>query len=208
MYDNAISARDAGVNFAFLSGNSVWGVIPMLPSSKGQPYRVIRREDKFIGEELSAMLNKQRGTKQKYPAGPDAGLLMGGITAGIGGGPWTCVNPDHWLYEGTGMKEGDMIEGLVGWEWHGRPAKDLPGMEFVAHSETRNGAGKPQSPHIATIYDGPKGNVVFNAGSIWWAQGLSSPPGHVLPAHKAAQPQGPDPRVQRMMSNVFDRFIQ
>ena len=81
-------------------------------------------------------------------------------------------------------------------------------MEFVAHGETANGAGKAQAPHIATIYDGPKGNVVFNAGTIWWAQGLSSPPGHVLPAHKAAQPQGPDPRVQRMMSNVFDRFIR
>ena len=127
---------------------------------------------------------------------------------GIGGGPWTCVNPGHWLYEGTGMREGDTVPGLIGWEWHGSPAKDLPGMEFVAHGETENGAGKAQTPHIATIYDGPKGNIVFNAGTIWWAQGLSSPPGHVLPAHKAAQPQGPDPRVQRMMSNVFNRFIK
>ena len=49
----------------------------------------------------------------------------------------------------------------------------------------------------------PKGNVVFNAGTIWWAQGLSSPPGHVLPAHKAAQPQGVDSRVQRMTENLF-----
>jgi len=52
-----------------------------------------------------------------------------------------------------------------------------------------------------------KGNVVFDAGSIWWAQGLSSPPGHVLPANNAAKPQGPDKRVQRIMKNVFDRFI-
>jgi hypothetical protein len=28
-----------------------------------------------------------------------------------------------------------------------------------------------------------------------------------LPAHKAAKPQGPDERVQRMTKNVFDRFI-
>ena len=62
-------------------------------------------------------------------------------------------------------------------------------------------------PHIATFYNGPKGNIVFDAGSIWWAQGLSSPPGHVLPANGAAKPQGPDKRVQRMMKNVFDRFI-
>ena len=63
------------------------------------------------------------------------------------------------------------------------------------------------SPHAATIYDGPKGNVVFNTGTIWWAQGLSSPPGHVLPAHHHAKPQGPDPRVQRMAKNLCDRFV-
>lgn len=206
MYDNTIAARDAGVNFAFLSGNSVWGVVPLLPSAEGQPHRIMRREDKFIGEKLSKMLNQRRGTKPKYPAGPDAGLLMGGITAGIGGGPWTCANPDHWLYEGTGMKEGDTVEGLVGWEWHGRPAKDLPGLEVLAAGPMLPKNPK-YGPHAATIYDGPKNNVVFNAGTIWWAQGLSSPPGHVLPANKA-KPQGPDPRVQRMMKNVFDRFIK
>ncbi len=208
MYDNAIAARDAGVNLAFLSGNSVWGVVPLMPSSSGQPHRVMRREGVFVGEENYERFLKSRGATHNYPPGPDGALLMGGRMAGIGGGPWTCVNADHWLYEGTGMKEGDTVPGLIGWEWHGTPATDLPGMEFVAHSETKNGAGKTLSPHIATIYDGPKGNVVFNAGSIWWAQGLSSPPGHVLPGHRAAQPQGPDRRIQRMMSNVFNRFIK
>lgn len=208
MYDNVMAARDAGVNLAFLSGNSVWGVVPLMPSAQGQPHRVMRREGVFVGEENYERFLKSRGATHNYPAGPDGALLMGGRMVGIGGGPWTCVNPNHWLYEGTDMKEGDTVPGLIGWEWHGSPAKDLPGMEFVAHGETENGAGKAQTPHIATIYDGPKGNVVFNAGTIWWAQGLSSPPGHVLPAHKAAQPQGPDPRVQRMMSNVFDRFIK
>ena len=31
--------------------------------------------------------------------------------------------------------------------------------------------------HEATIYPGPKGNTVFNAATIFWAQGLASPPG-------------------------------
>ena len=120
----------------------------------------------------------------------------------------TCAKPDHWLYESTDMKEGDAVKGLVGWEWHGSPARDLPGHEILTKGETKGGKGKLKSHHEATIYDGPKGNVVFNTGTIWWAQGLSSPLGHVLPAHKAARPQGPDPRVQRMMENVFDRFIK
>ena len=97
---------------------------------------------------------------------------------------------------------------MVGWEWHSDPARDLPGHEVLAKGPTKGGKDNPRPPQTTTIYDGPKGNVVFNAGTIWWAQGLSSPPGHVLPAHKAAQPQGPDPRVQRMMENVFDQFIK
>ena len=52
-----------------------------------------------------------------------------------------------------------------------------------------------------------KGNVVFDAGSIWWAQGLSSPPGHVLPANDGAKPQGPDKRVQQITRNLFERMI-
>ena len=81
-------------------------------------------------------------------------------------------------------------------------------MEILAKGETKGGDGKSKTPHEATIYDGPKDNVVFNAGTIWWAQGLASPPGHVLPAHKAARPQGADPCVQRMIENVFNRFIK
>jgi len=80
MYDNVSAARDAGVNLAFLSGNSVWGVVPLLPSAEGQPHRIIRREGVFVGERF--------GTRPgaKYPPGPDGALLMGGRMAGIGGG--------------------------------------------------------------------------------------------------------------------------
>ncbi|MFP6645494.1 MAG: N,N-dimethylformamidase beta subunit family domain-containing protein [Candidatus Latescibacterota bacterium] len=104
------------------------------------------------------MYNKQVGFK--YPPGPDGAQLMGGRHGrdGIGGGDWICFAPDHWLYEGTGMEEGDTVKGLVGWEWHGEPAIDLPGMEILAYSTPVNNKGKPRLlPHAATIYDGPKG---------------------------------------------------
>ena len=207
MYNKVSTARDAGVNLAFLSGNSVWGVVPLLPSGQGQAHRTLRRESKFLGEKLSKMFDKKRGYSSAYSPGPDGGLLMGGRTAGIGGGAWTCADPGHWIYEGTKMQKDEAIEGLVGWEWHGSPAHDLPGLKVLAE-----GPMLPNNPHYrphaATIYDDPKDNIVFNAGTIWWAQGLSSPPGHVLPAHKHAKPQGPDPRVQQMIENLFQRFLQ
>ncbi len=186
----------------------MFGVVPLLPSAEGQPHRIMRRESYFIGEELYKQAQERRGIKLKYPPGQDGALLMGGRHAGLGGGDFVCTKPEHWLYEGTDMKEGDAVEGLVGWEWNGHPARDLPGHEILATSNAVDGRNRLDSSHAATIYNGPKDNVVFNAASIWYAQGLSSPPGHVLPANRHARPQGPDSRVQRMTANLFNRFIQ
>ena len=38
-----------GLNVAFLSGNSVCGVVPLLPSADGRPHRVITRIGLFGG---------------------------------------------------------------------------------------------------------------------------------------------------------------
>src|SRR5262245_65874046 len=43
MFANVTQARDAGVNLAFLSGNSVSGQVELRPSTDGRPNRVMRR---------------------------------------------------------------------------------------------------------------------------------------------------------------------
>ena len=136
--------------------------------------------------------------------GSDGAQLMGArwTPPGRGSGDWTCAMPDHWLFEGTGMKKGDSVKGLVGWEWHGAPAMDLPGMQVVAEGETLINGKKP-GHYTATVYDGPKGNIVFNCATIWWANGLSSPPGHVNPSRHGVNQQGPDERVQQITLNAL-----
>ena len=96
-----------------------------------------------------------------------------------------------------------LLPGLVGWEWHGDPA-DIPGLEVVARGKVKNRGAT--GTYTATIYPGPKGNVVFNAATIWWSDGLSAPPGYVRPSAHGNSPKGPDPRVQRMTTNLFERF--
>ena len=125
---------------------------------------------------------------------------------GQGVGDWTCAMPDHWLFEGTGMKKGDSVKGLIGWEWHGAPAMDLPGMSVVAEGNAFKGKQK-MGRYTSTLYDGPKDNVVFNAATIWWANGLSSPPGHVNPSRHGVTQRGPDKRVQKITQNLFQRMI-
>src|SRR5262249_36178999 len=93
---------------------------------------------------------------------------------------------------------------LVGWEYHGQPVGGLKSLVVVATSPIRD---RPQSqPHTATVYDGPKGNLVFNAGTCWWNMVLSTPPGFVNPPKRDFSNN--DPRVQRITRNVLDRMIR
>lgn len=137
--------------------------------------------------------------------GPSEATLIGArstfpITGAL---DWTCADEKHWLFERTGMKNGDGIPGLVGWEWHGNPA-DIPGIQVVARGEYRQ--RNVRGPHAATIYPGPKDNFVFNASTIWWADGLSAPPGYLHPVLRGVQSKGPDARVQQITANLFERF--
>ena len=111
--------------------------------------------------------------------------------------------PDHWLFAGTGMKQGEGIAGLVGWEFHGDPAP-IPGLTVVASGPTQDAPGKLNGGMFtATMHSGPRANVIFNASTCWWGDGLSEPPGYVRPSVYTS-PLGPDPRAQRITQNILD----
>jgi hypothetical protein len=68
------------------------------------------------------------------------------------------------------------------------------------------GGTRPQQ-WAASIHPGPKNNFVFNAATIFWAQGMSNPPGHMLPWSHASRPHGADERVQRITENLLRRSL-
>lgn len=203
MFANVKAAISAGVNAAFLSGNTCCFVAPFFPSTTGQPNRAITRAGRYGG--LSPQEEAYMGP---FPEeGPNEATLIGARTVSPfnGSGDWICTNERHWIFQGTGMKKGDRIRGLVGWEFHGDPA-DIPGLEVVASGQTVNG-GDQMATYTATVYPGLKGNHVFNAATIFWSEGLSAPPGHIPPHSHYGRPHGPDKRVQRITENVLERFV-
>jgi len=204
-YESVVAMRDAGVHVMFFSGNSVCWVTPLRAGSDGRPNRIMFRGGPYGGNYVYAeQREKEHGP---FPhRGPDEGYLIGSrnVDPVNGGGDWIVAQPDHWIFEGTGMKQGDRVPGLIGWEYHGDPPKDLPGLEVVAEGTALQGGDNPQH-WTATIYPGPKGNFVFNASTIFWCQDLSSPPGHMLPWSHWSRPHGPDARVQRITQNLLTR---
>ncbi len=208
MYEEATKARDNGLSFAFLCGNSVAGEIQFYDSFLDRPGRVFAKTPNvnFL----------------------DESKLMGVNSYGVGYGDWVVKNHDHWIYEGTGLKEGDRIPAMIGWEFHGNPDPDIKGLVVVAESEL----SQTERLHSGIIYQGPKGNWVFNAGTCWWSEGLSQPPGHI-PAGDAGMEESPylyakDPysrsapaghnpggrtfgvnqQIQKITANVLNRMIQ
>lgn len=207
-YDSVVKMRDAGVNLLFLSGNSVCWVTPQKPSTDGRPNRVMFRGGPYGGKyKFAEDREKKHGP---FPErGPDEGYLIGArnVEPVNGGGDWICTKPEHWMFKGTGMKKGDRVPGLIGWEYHGDPPADIKDLEIVAAGTAWQGGTRPQQ-WTATIYPGPKGNYVFNASTIFWSQGLSAPPGHMLPWSHWSRPHGPDERVQRITHNLLARAIR
>jgi hypothetical protein len=202
-FDHVQAAIRAGVHAAFLSGNTCCFVAPYGPSAGGAPDRTLTRAGRYGG-----IRPKERKFMADLPLeAPNEATLIGAqtVTPFNGSGDWIVTRPDHWLFAGTGLRKGEGIPGLVGWEFHGEPAT-IPGLEVVAEGPTWT-AGDEESHYTATIYAGPKGNLVFNASTIFWSQGLSAPPGHMPPISHHGRPHGPDPRVQRITRNLLERFL-
>ena len=204
MFNHLQAAIGAGLSVAFFSGDTCFGRIDPRPDSNGAANRIYGRTGVFGPpggtRDFVAMdsLPHQR---------PYANELVGAHSTGpvTGGADWICSQPDHWIFEGTGMKPGDGIPGLVGWEWHGDPAP-IPGLEVVSTGPTQSKPGELNGGiYTATVYPGPKANFVFNASTCWWADGLAAPPGYVRPSVYTT-PKGPDARAQRITTNVLNRM--
>jgi hypothetical protein len=206
MFNNVRGAVQRGLNVAFFSGNVCCGRIDPRPNSLGMPNRIFSRTD-FWGPRDEEEIRRFPAMALLPHQSPNSSLLVGAgnIPPTTGGADWMCGLPDHWVFEGTGMKRGEGIPGLVGWEWHGDPAK-IPGLVVLGSAPTQSAPGKPNGGvYTATIFPGPKSNFVFNASSCWWADGLSEPPGYVRPSVYTS-PKGPDARAQRITANILRRM--
>lgn len=201
MYENVRAAIAAGVSVGFFSGNSVCGRV--LFDESGKAFERVG----VFGPPGGTREFAQMSSLKHEP--PYANALVGAHSTGpvTGGADWICTAPEHWIYKDTGMQAGDRVPGLIGWEWHGDPA-DIEGLEIVATGPTQSAPGKPNGgTYTATVYPGPRGNIVFNAATIWWADALSEPPGYVRPK-VYTEPKGPDKRIQQITRNVIERMIK
>ncbi|WP_055586314.1 N,N-dimethylformamidase beta subunit family domain-containing protein [Peterkaempfera griseoplana] len=194
-------ARAAGTSLVFLSANTMYWRVELAPSPAGEPDRLVScRKRRRPGPGVPFQGPAGARTALWRDAGEPEQHLLGIQYAGRVPEPVPLVvrNADHWLWEGTGLREEEQVPGLVAGEAdHYFPRVALPDSTeriLLAHSPYRDAAGVRRH-HETSLYRAPSGAWVFASGTFAWSPALDRP-GHT------------DERIQRATANLLDRICK
>jgi len=200
------SARDRGVHLAFLGADAGYWQIRFEPDSRGDPDRTIVAFKEAAGEQDPLAVdgdprnNRQvTGRWRDRPTSRPEDRLVGVMyVADPVDGDMVVASASHWAFAGTGLRNGDRLTGLLGYEVDAVSNDPPAGIERLMHSpfaeigheavEHRSGAAAKAAD--ATVYTAPSGALVFATGSMQWNWGLddyNAPAWHPDRVNRAAQ---------------------
>ncbi|MEB2284748.1 MAG: hypothetical protein B6D46_13405 [Polyangiaceae bacterium UTPRO1] len=206
MYDAIERARDRGVNLGFFGANAAYWQVRFEPSAAGAPDRImVCYKDATLDPVQGAAATVQwRDPLVGRPEQVLIGIQYGGIIAGGRDGAYADYvvrDAGHWVYADTGLVDGDVIPGIVGYEADGfDPASPGPSaragtVAFLSRSPFVSFSGSTFEAGSA-VYQAPSGAWVFAAGTIGWSLGLDDFGDRAVP----------DRRLQQATRNVLDAF--
>ncbi|MEP7035066.1 MAG: N,N-dimethylformamidase beta subunit family domain-containing protein [Dermatophilaceae bacterium] len=204
MYDAAVQARDAGTNLGFLGANEIYwqGRIERDPRGRETALTVYRdsRLDRLAKSNPSTTTVQWRHA----PLLRDPAALVGQGMSAVGvSGPYVVNSTPSWLFRGTNLKKGDVLDLAIGNEADAQehPDGNSPAnLQVVLRGVARaTGATKP-SLITAGYYTAPSGAGVFAAGTTYWVCNLDStcPDNATPPATSVA--------IQRITLNLVTAF--
>ncbi|CAN1209224.1 N,N-dimethylformamidase beta subunit-like C-terminal domain-containing protein [Tumidithrix helvetica PCC 7403] len=196
--NNVQKARDNGINLAFFSANTAYWQVRFEASSSGQSNRVmtVYKDTSGIGKgealDPIALTNPNAVTtlfRSPEVNRPENELLGVGYIGDWGannvfnGFDYVVSNASDPYYANTGLKNGDKLTGLVGYEWDGLLNNGSTPTELVvlSRSPVQFLGEQPQVPpgtntaiSNAVRYTAVSGAKVFSTGSIQWVWGLDN----------------------------------
>jgi hypothetical protein len=203
----------AGTHVAFLTANEVYWQVRLEPGPTGPAQRVTcyksRTRDPITATNPSLTTCRWREAPVNEPEAPLVGEQYGSICRRVA--DWVVQGSDHWVYEGTDLRDGDAITNLIGQEYDSFvPELANPGTTILAagpvNADPRpaiDPGAPPSVPiHNATIYTAPSGATVFAAGTFQWAWALDDYGDRSFNGIRTPV----DDRVARMTRNLFDRL--
>ena len=167
-------ARDAGANLAFLGANTCFRRIRLDASPVGANrmvvcYKTAYEEDPLYRRDPTLVTTDYRAAPAAHPESSMTGVLYEGYPTDA---PFVVHSADHWLFEGTGVRNGDSFAHLIGVEYDRvTPGQPTPRpLQILAHSPLVC-AGRA-SHSDAAYYTVPSGAGVFASGTMRWVEGM------------------------------------
>ena len=210
MREHVEQARDRGVHLAFLGADVCYWQIRFEADAIGTPDRTIVGYKEAAGNLDPLALDSRpqndrliTGRWRDRPVSRPEERLVGVMYAADPVDADIIVDRgDHWAFAGTGLKKGDALHRLLGYEVDAMYGGGPPGIERLAHSPFTEQAA-PGNVRFAdmTMYAAEGGALVFATGSIQWSWGLDSynaPGWHSSRVSDAAQ---------KITRNVLDRML-
>ncbi len=202
------AARDRGVGLVFLGANTSFWQVRFEASAGGEPNRTIvaykdaaATEDPFATnpDPLTASLTTGRW-RDPPTSRPEEALVGVQYVADPVDGDIVVADAAHWAFAGTGLGNGDVLPGLLGYEVDAATEASPPGLIRLAHSPFVHGA--PGIRHAdLTIYQASSGALVFATGSMYWSWGLDDYNAPRLHSIRVS------PAAQRVTRNVLSRML-
>jgi len=190
MRDNVEHARDAGVSLGFFSGNtSYWqvryenSVVDNLPARTIVGYKTSWAQDPITPDYLKT------NNFRLAPVNRSEDAMIGVMYITQAKPALTIEDASHWVFTGTGLKNGDRLlnadgTSFLGYEVDAVGPRSPANLRRLAHSPaTATNANFSDM----TIYRAASGATVFATGSIAWSQTV--------------------PQVQQITRNVLARLI-
>lgn len=203
MRANVESARDAGIHLGFFSANTCYWQMRFeddfrtIVSYKETALSSdpILRDGNPQNDHLATTL--WRNVPVARPEEALIGVMYGEspVDADI-----VIENASHWVFTGTGLKPGDRLKGLLGYEVdaiHGIASP--PNLIRLAHSPFVSSEGESGTSDM-TIYQTARGTIVFATGSIQWSWGLDD-------FNASARGSRLSEPAQRITRNVLGRMV-
>ncbi len=206
------AARDQGVNLGFFAGNSCFWQVRFEPS------QITGATNRTVVAYKEAALTNDPFALDGDPSNdhlitslyrwstldrPEDALLGVMYNSNPVDADMVIEDDSNWVLAGTGLKNGDHLPGLVGYEvdrvWGNGPGT----LQRISHSPYHDldNPGGPLLYSDSTVYRAPSGAMVFAAGSIQWSWGLDD---YNSPGLRTSRL---NPAAQQITRNILAQFL-
>jgi hypothetical protein len=224
MRSNVTAARDQGVGLGFFSSNNIYWQVRFETDSNAVPNRTMvcykDTSDPLFATHPSLTTVQFRQPPVNSPEDGVIGVMYVDDPADT---DIVVQNASHWAFAFTGLRDGDHLPGLLGYEVDkfcpsslssipSSPPNTIP----LAHSPYPDPHYNPGQPDGAptryadmTIYSAASGALVFAAGTMQLAWGLDNYNAEIQIASGSPGIRPPvlNPQAQQIARNVLNAFV-